>query len=196
MRLFTAIGASDISFSPETAFKKVKVNLLKKEIEHRWVPRANYHCTLNFLGEVENEKVSVLEAILHDVASTHSAFELKLQGVDAFPETSHGRVLYVGVQNSKHLRSLQEELSSALKANDFLFEERPYVPHLTIARLRNPRNLIDTLSPVKNQNFGTVAVHKVSLFESKSGGAFPVYKELMNVPLKPYLPMNDEINLM
>lgn len=186
MRLFTAIGASGVSFDKEIAFKKVKTNLLKKEIDHRWVPVNNYHCTLNFLGEVREEKLPLIQELLTTVAQSHSPFELKLQGMDAFPEIERGRVLYLGVQNSKLLRALQEDLKRGLEARNLPFEDRPYVPHLTVARLRNPRNLRDILSPAKNQSFGTLSVVNVSLFESKTaGGSFPVYQELFSAALKP-----------
>lgn len=196
MRLFTAIGAQSIAFDPKVSFKKVKTNLLRKEIEHRWVPVENFHCTLNFLGEVDEERVSCLVDLLQNVSLRHHDFSLKLHGMEAFPRTEMGRVIWIGVQNSRELRSLQEDCLSALKNAEFPFEDRPYVPHLTVARLRNPRNLSDILSPLKNHDFGLLEVKKLSLYESKSGGSFPVYKEIAAFPLQSYLPMKDEINLM
>lgn len=155
--------------------KKVKTTLLRKEIEHRWVPVENYHCTLNFLGVTDPLKVPRLKEILEAVSGRHSPFRLKIHGVDAFPDLREGRVIYMGVQNSKELRALQEDCLLSLR-DEFSPEERPYVPHLTVARLRNPRNLTDILSPVKNAEFGTLDVPSLTLYESVSGGAFPVYK--------------------
>lgn len=160
----------------------MKTNLLKKEIEHRWVPVENYHCTLNFLGETNPELVPELKTLLETVAGRHRPFDLKIHETHAFPETNAGRVIYVGVQNTKELRALQEDCLNELRTK-FHPEERPYVPHLTIARLRNPRNLLDILSPVKNQNFGTLHVPELILYESVSGGAFPVYKPIEKFPL-------------
>jgi 2'-5' RNA ligase len=160
----------------------VKTNLLKKELEHRWVPVENYHCTLNFLGETNPELLPELKNLLESVSKRHKAFDLKVHGVEAFPETEAGRVIYVGVQNAKELRALQEDCLEVLREK-FHPEERPYVPHLTIARLRNPKNLKDILSPVKNQEFGTLLVPELVLYESVSGGAFPVYKPVVKFAL-------------
>jgi RNA 2',3'-cyclic 3'-phosphodiesterase len=160
----------------------VRTNLLKKELEHRWVPPDNYHCTLNFLGETNPDLLPELSSVLKAVSERHKAFDLKVHGIDAFPEIEEGRVIYVGIQNSRELRALQEDCLENLR-NTFHPEERPYVPHLTIARLRNPKNLKDLLSPLKNQNFGTLNVPELVLYESVSGGAFPVYKPIEKFPL-------------
>lgn len=146
------------------------------------MPVDNYHCTLNFLGETDTALLPELTSILEEVSKRHQSFDLKIHGAEAFPESGKGRVIYVGVQNSKELRALQEDCLELLRAR-FHPEERPYVPHLTIARLRNPRNLLDILSPVKNQNFGTLHVPELILYESVSGGAFPVYKPIGRFPL-------------
>lgn len=183
MRIFIAINANELSFDPLPAFKKVKTNLLRKEIEHRWVPLSNYHCTLNFLGEVDPVRIDELMPVIKEVSAKHEAFNLKLSGMDAFPEIKHGRVLYVGVQNSIKLRELQKDCEDGLKSAGFSPEERPYVPHLTVGRLRNPRNLSDIISPLKNTEFGMIYVRAITLFESVSGGSFPVYRPLQVFPL-------------
>lgn len=166
-----------MSFDPKEAFKKIKSGLLKKEIEHRWVPVENYHCTLNFLGETDPLMLPELKNLMRMVADRHAPFKLDIHGAEAFPETRMGRVIYVGIQNSRELRSLQEDCLEVLREK-FHPEERAYIPHLTIARLRNPKNLSDILSPVKKHHFGTLDVPYLVLYESKSGGAFPVYVPL------------------
>lgn len=185
MRLFLAIASDGLSFDPKTAFKKIRVNLEKKGWEHRWVRTESYHVTLCFIGEVEEPQVKVLSEKLEEVARRHGPFNLDIQGTHAFPEDEMGRVLYVGVQNSKALRSLQEECAQALKELGFYLEDRPYRPHLTVARLRSPRNLIDVLSPLVRHQFGELKTHRLTLFESKQGGAFPLYVPLAHFNLGP-----------
>lgn len=185
MRLFIAIGAQELSFDPEISLKKLKTNLKMKEIEFRWVPQKNYHITLNFLGEVEPEKLPELKSMLHELVQGHGPFSLKLDGLGAFPSLKEGRVIWMDVQNSKLLRSLQEDGEQRLEALGYQLEKRVYKPHLTLARLRNPRQLTDLMSPLLKQNFGELKVSCVTLFESKLGGAFPVYEPLESFPLKP-----------
>lgn len=184
MRLFIAIGASDLNFDPKVALKKLRVNLNRKEIEYRWVPQENYHVTLNFLGEITEDKIVILKEMLTQLAHHHAYFHLKLHGLGAFPSDKEGRVLWIDVQNSLALRSLQEDCESRLLELGFQLEARPYKPHLTIARLRNPRHVADMIYPLVRQSFGELEVKSLTLYESRLGGAFPVYEPLMKFPLR------------
>lgn len=184
MRLFIAIDAHELNFDPDLALKKLKTNLKMKELEFRWVPQKNYHITLNFLGQVESERLPILKSLLGELVQDHSVFSLKLDGLGAFPSLKEGRVIWMDVQNSKHLRSLQSDCEQRLKEQGFALEVRDYKPHLTLARLRNPRNLSDLLSPLIKQKFGELKVLKVTLFESKLSGPFPVYDPLEKFALK------------
>jgi 2'-5' RNA ligase len=184
MRLFIAIGVEDLNFSPQMILKKLRVNLNRKGLEYRWLPEENYHITLNYLGEISLEKVEMIKAMLAEVSHRHVYFHLKLHGLGAFPEIKEGRVIWMDVQNSMALRALQEDCEARLIELGFSFEIRPYVPHLTLARLRNPRNLKDALSPLINQHFGEMAVKSLILYESRLGGAFPIYEPLLKFPLR------------
>lgn len=184
MRLFTAVGVQGLSFDPASAFKKLKVALDKKQIEHRWVPVENYHITLNFIGELEDILLPALNSLMQEVGERHHAFSLKVSDLKAFPDERSGRVIYAGVQNSRALRDLQEDLDQSLRALGLNLEEREYRPHLTIARLRSPRNLKDLLSPFSRQGFGDLQVNVISLYESKlNRGPFPVYHPVESVHL-------------
>jgi RNA 2',3'-cyclic 3'-phosphodiesterase len=184
MRIFIALDAQQLSFDPELSLKKLKTNLKMKEWEFRWVPQKNYHITLNFLGEVEVEKIAQLTSMLQELASNHPPFSLKLDGLGAFPTLKEGRVIWMDVQNSKFLRALQADCEQRLQALGFSLEARDFRPHLTLARLRNPRQLTDVLSPLIKQNFGELQVQKITLYESKLAGAFPVYEPLEKFDLK------------
>ncbi len=184
MRLFIAIAANELNFDPQVALKKLKVNLNRKAWEYRWVPQENYHITLNFLGEIPKERLSELQTMLHELVQHHVYFHLKLHGLGVFPEIREGRVIWMGVQNSLALRSLQEDCESRLRDLGFDLEEKSYVPHLTLARLRNPKGLSDVISPLENTRFGELEVKSVVLYESQLTGSFPVYMPLFRFPLK------------
>jgi RNA 2',3'-cyclic 3'-phosphodiesterase len=183
MRLFLAVGAQHLGIDPTIEFKKIKIALDKRGVEHRWVPVDNLHVTLVFMGEVASELVPQLQQGLRELVATRTAFKLKLSDISAFPDERHGRVIWLGVQNSIALRELQAECLRVLKLQGFEVEERDYRPHLTLARLRSARNLSDVLSPFKRREFGQLSVEHVSLYESRLGGSYPVYEVLENFPL-------------
>lgn len=184
MRLFIAIAANELNFDPRQALKKLKVNLNRKELEHRWIPQENYHITLNFLGEIQKERLGELQTMLHELVQHHVYFHLKLHGLGVFPDIKEGRVIWMRVQNSIALRSLQEDCETRLKDLGFQIEEKSYVPHLTLARLRSLKGLSDVISPLENTRFGELEVKSVVLYESQLTGSFPVYVPLFRFPLK------------
>lgn len=184
MRLFIAIGASDLNFDPKEALKKLKVNLNRKEIEYRWIPQENYHITLNFIGETTPEKLTDLKNMLDELSHRHAMFHLKIHGLGVFPTVKEGRVIWLDIQNSQYLRAMQEDCEEQLLKMGFEFETRSYTPHLTIARLRSPRSLGDMISPLVKHKFGEMEVKQLILYESKLGGSFPIYEPLFRYPLR------------
>jgi 2'-5' RNA ligase len=66
-----------------------------------------------------------------------SPFLLEISGLGAFPNLKQARVLWVGVGGDlDRLSTLQQNIDSALAVLGFPKEERPFVPHLTLARIR------------------------------------------------------------
>lgn len=191
MRLFVAIGASDLNFDPKVELKKLRVNLDKKKIDYRWVPRENYHVTLSFLGETTAEKIEPLAKMLEKLAHKHEFFHLKIHGLGVFPSVKEGRVIWMDIQNSMALRALQEECDRWLRELGFTPDDKAYTPHLTVARLRSPKSMTDMISPLINHKFGEMAVKHLTLYESKLAGPFPVYEPLMKFPLSEREPQSE-----
>jgi len=184
LKIFLVLDASNLKLD----LKKLKVNLEKaKNIEHKWVPLQQWHIPLCPLGEVEAKSLDEIEVKLNRILTHHSSFVLKLDGVWAYPRQDHGRLLWVGVQNVKELRSLQEEVFEELK--EFIPEEtseKNFKPYLPIVRFRNFKEVSDLLSPHKNAHFGKVRINKLIIYEMTSPGSFPTYRKI-----KEFV-MNDE----
>ncbi|MCW2911671.1 MAG: 2-5 ligase [Actinomycetia bacterium] len=118
----------------------------------RWTGRDAWHLTLAFLGEV-NETVSArLGPRLERAAARHSCLPVSLGGAGAFPAAARARVLWTGVQGEpRELAALAASVAAgARRAGAPPAEEgRPFRPHLTLARCRDPldvRPLVDRLS--------------------------------------------------
>lgn len=183
-KLFLAISTQEgLEPSGSQIIKKMRANADQRGLDIRWIPPSNYHVTVVFLGNTREEKLPEIESIMKEAAAECPPFLLKISDVGAFPDEFSSRVLWFGVQNSKTLRALQENLSHKFK--DFLYnvESREYSPHLTIARLRNPHKTKDLMSPHVRKKIGKVSVTEIVLYESVGAMPFPVYKPLLRVPL-------------
>jgi len=102
----------------------------------RWVTAENLHVTLRFIGDVDTRTADQAHTSLQAVQFT--PFDLQLRGVATFGERKP-RLLYVGVEPSQELNSLYARINAAhARAGMTAPNERRYVPHVTLARLKNP----------------------------------------------------------
>lgn len=183
-KLFLAISTQEgLEPSGPQIIKKLRTNADQRKLDIRWVPANNYHVTLVFLGNTDENKLPEIESLMREGAAEAPPFHLKISDVGAFPDEFSSRVLWFGVQNSKTLRALQENLTRKFKDHHYPIEDRVYSPHLTIARLRNPHKTKDLMSPFVRKKIGKVSVQEIVLYESVGSMPFPVYKPLLRVPL-------------
>src|SRR5262245_21236577 len=107
----------------------------------RWVRPANVHLTLKFLGGVPQHKIDAVSQATERACHETAAFELEVGGTGCFPSAKSPRVLWVGLASlPESLVLLYTSLEQELASLGFEREKRRFAPHLTIGRLRSPRN--------------------------------------------------------
>ena len=108
--------------------------------EHKFVKGGDpqgIHLTLKFLGNIPSKRVTEITEAMKKVAQGISPFHLEISGLGVFPSQKQARVFWVGVGGElDRLSGLQQNTDSALAALGCAREERPFVPHLTLARIR------------------------------------------------------------
>jgi RNA 2',3'-cyclic 3'-phosphodiesterase len=141
-----------------------------------WVPAANLHLTLSFLGEQPAERLAAAEAALRDAAAASAPIEVALHGVGAFPGLERPRILWVGLaQGALEARALQARVTESLSREGFPREDRAWHPHLTIGRVHDERRWRREAGPALRQaiaqaattRFGTLAVSEIALMQSE-----------------------------
>src|SRR5271169_5943604 len=104
----------------------------------RWVPRANLHITLKFLGPaVDAHRLQELTIGLRQLAAKTEPFELAASGIGAFPDLDHPRAIWVGLHSveSGALAALAARLETVAADYGFDREKRRWSGHLTIGRV-------------------------------------------------------------
>jgi 2'-5' RNA ligase len=135
LRVFVAL---DIPAALQGRLGPVTDRLRRLPGKARWVAAPHLHLTLRFLGEVSRQKVALATAAVERVAARHTSFPLGLAGLGVFPEQGPPSVVWVGVSDGRHeLSELQADLEAELELAGFPPEDRPFTPHLTLARLRD-----------------------------------------------------------
>jgi 2'-5' RNA ligase len=106
-----------------------------------WVPSANVHLTLAFLGDVDEERVPAVVAAVERAAAGREPLELRLAEVGAFPSTGRPRILWVGVAgDTAELEALQAAVSRELDRASLPRDAKPFRPHLTLGRVKDDRD--------------------------------------------------------
>jgi RNA 2',3'-cyclic 3'-phosphodiesterase len=136
MRVFLAIN-----LPPEVA---ARVADLQSTLERaasagglRWTRPGQAHFTLKFLGEEPEESVNVITEAAREAAKGAACFSITLEKLGGFPDAGRPRVLWIGVgAGAAEMRGLAGRLDAVLVENGFAKEERPFSPHLTLARIK------------------------------------------------------------
>lgn len=143
------------------------------EIPGRLVPPANWHVTLRYIGEVEPV---AYERWLGELSSLRpdGPFRVTLSGIGTFPNPRRATVVWVGVDHVGRLDDLVAMVDGAAEAAGLGAEERPFVPHLTISRVRPPENVVSLLDRIGDWHF-TFRVEEFHLMAA-SGSRYRVYE--------------------
>jgi RNA 2',3'-cyclic 3'-phosphodiesterase len=117
----------------------------------RWVNPDSIHLTLKFLGNIDTDRLDAVKQATQQAAGEVVSFELQTTEVGAFPDLKRVQVVWVGLGGQlSGLQHLFENLERNLKELGFQPEGRPFVPHLTLARIS------DHATPLQRQDIGQI----------------------------------------
>jgi 2'-5' RNA ligase len=104
----------------------------------RWVAPESLHVTIRFLGQLPGGVLERLAPSLREVPV--EPIEIGLRDLGSFGRSSQARVVWLGVKpGAEALGRLASAVEGACAAVGLEPEERPYNPHLTLARARERR---------------------------------------------------------
>ena len=111
----------------------------------RWIDPENYHVTLRFIGDIDDYVAREIANTLERV--DRKPFEVTVQGLSSFGGKKP-RAVVACIQPSRPLMELQAELERLMRRFGLDPEGRKFIPHVTLARLRDAssRDVADYLS--------------------------------------------------
>lgn len=146
------------------------------------VPPTNWHITVRFLGWARSDEI---DRVAHEVTERLPAgsFSVRFGGLGAFPRPRRASVLWLGIAHgAEPLERLAEACEEAAVAAGFTSEDRPFHPHLTLARIRPPSN-VETLAKAFPAFEVRMPVAEVTLFRSHLGRGGARYEPLERIAL-------------
>jgi RNA 2',3'-cyclic 3'-phosphodiesterase len=136
------------------------------------------HVTLQFLGDVPEEKMEEVSRALEGVKM--APFQVRVKGLGAFPGKSV-RVVWLGLEGP--LDELHRQVEEALTTLGFEPDENKFSPHLTLARVRQPnpetsRQILAKMAELSSLDLGEFTVDRFYLKKSTLTPGGPIYDNL------------------
>jgi RNA 2',3'-cyclic 3'-phosphodiesterase len=149
-----------------------------QEIESRFhgrpVPPDSWHMTVRFLGEADPRPI---QAALGKVAASQAPLPSRVAGVGAFESPRRARILWAGV-HAPGLADLAQAVREAVPG-----DEKEFHAHVTLARLKAPRDLTTYLAEHAATVFAEGLLDRIVLYSSQLGPKGPRYEVLESFPL-------------
>ena len=141
----------------------------------KWVPPANYHLTLRFIGEQPGHVAEEIDLALANLRGR--GFALRLSGLGTFDKQARATTLWVGVERNPALDHLRAKIETALQRTGLEPERRRFQPHVSIAKIDNvPQDKLVAYIQAHNLfQSAPVPIEQFVLFSSILGKATPVY---------------------
>lgn len=147
----------------------------------RWVPPANFHLTVKFLGDIDASQVEAIANTLEPLITLFPRCTINAKGLGVLPVVRQLKIFWVGFVGAE-LARLAATVDRALLPLGFSLEARKFTPHLTIGRWRQgePRvgDLKVALACWRDHNFGATTINRVILFQSELKPTGAAYTQL------------------
>ncbi len=187
IRSFVAI---ELPSSLRQELGRIQARLRVDRPRIKWVDPDGIHLTLKFLGNVEAARIDGITQAVAESARRVRPIRLNIQELGAFPSLKRVQVVWVGLGGElDKLSRLSQLLEAGLAGLGFPTEQRPFRPHLTLARLGNEA------SPEERQLFGQLITDTrlesdysfeadaLSLMRSQLTGSGAIYSRISSAML-------------
>jgi RNA 2',3'-cyclic 3'-phosphodiesterase len=176
MRTFIAV---ELSESIRQALERVQDKLRRVTDDVKWAKPQNLHLTLKFLGDVPDSRVAEVIDLAKDCAAQARPLEMTVTGTGGFPNVQRPRVVFVDAQETPPIMAeLALALNRAMTKVDVEFEDRPFRSHITLGRIRRPKQnaaLAEALEKLDSTEFGRMTVDRIVLIKSELTPKGPIY---------------------
>lgn len=168
IRTFTSI---ELSYELKQALSKIIDVCKQTQADVKWVKPENIHITLKFLGGITEEQIELVKKQLSNIAMAINSFYMELRGAGTFPEKRIPRIIWIGIDKGKEdLIKCVDLIEKSLCKIGFKKEDRIFTPHITIGRVRSPKNvplLKNKLNEYENISFGNCLAKEMTLMKSE-----------------------------
>ncbi len=183
MRTFIAV---ELTEEFKKRIEEVQTPLKKIGADVSWVKPGNVHATLKFLGEVPEDKIEKVFEGTEKALEGIRGFKLSLKDLGCFPSMKRPRVVWIGVEKGREeLSVMAKRIEQEMDNIGYPKENREFSPHLTIGRVKSPKNIERLAEQIKLTDFQTddIEIKEVVVMRSQLNPAGAIYTPLKKIPL-------------
>ncbi len=146
----------------------------------------NIHITLYFLGEVPEERITLIRNIVENCSENINEFEIHITRLGAFPKPTKPRVIWAGISTGGEiLTQIANCLRDKLPRHGFRREDKEFHPHITLARVkRHNSRLVHEIKNLSMVDIGRFLVKTIKIKKSTLTSRGPIYEDLHVIELK------------
>ena len=139
---------------------------MKRTDNIRPAPKEQIHLTLKFLGDQDERKVEGLCSSLKDALSGTGPFDVTVEGVGAFPDMKHPKVIWLGVKEPDPLIELAYRADSVVKRMKMKADDKRFSPHITVGRVTDRVDLKDFFTRYEKKSFCSFTCDHIDVMKS------------------------------
>lgn len=191
MEQIRAFIAIDLPQELKAGLKELQDRLREgSQVSARWVDPYRIHLTLKFLGNVAPDRIDGIARAMLKATEGTTPFQLKAGKPGAFPNPKRVQVVWIGIDGEiDKLQELQKRIELNLAPLGFASESRPFVPHLTLARVREGaspqerQKLGELIAAIKIDVAGNIRVDAINLMRSQLTREGAIYHRISSARL-------------
>ncbi len=165
IRTFIALPASA---EIQRQMADVQLKLIATQADVKWEMQNKFHITLKFLGSIESQNIESISTALVDLVKQFTNFEITYDSLGAFPNLHNPRVIWIGSKFNQIVLDLQSGVERVCSGFGFQKEERDFLPHITLGRVKGTHNIARLTEAIKTITFESIQSRCAELLLMKS----------------------------
>lgn len=182
MKKIRAFIAVDIDAGAKENILSIIETLKKSNTDVKWINENQLHLTLKFLGYIDETLIQTISQALTSISGNFPAFILTFSKIGGFPNINNPKVVWLGIdKGAETLIALNERIEIELEKAGLKKETRKFLPHLTLGRVRTPKNITNLTKLINETTFqitNKIKIDKLTLYQSTLTPKGAVYTQI------------------
>ena len=138
---------------------EIQKNIRTSSQKGSWVPLPNFHITLKFLGDTNENQVDEIDKIIESIAVNNLPILITLDKLGYFNKKNNQYgVIWIGIKGEiMKINTIYDIIEREMQTIGFPMEKRKFTPHITLGRrikLDRPFNkLVEYANPKLGNEF-------------------------------------------